>query len=638
MKFNQPFFFLITLKTCLLIGFFCYSTMGFGQEKSDSDRLEHRYINNTYSNSEKLTLLNELAQNHPDPQKKLHYSLELIKTTKLLDSSRLLFQAYMHKGAALRLKSDFTQALESYFEAANIASNNESRRDLGLVNISIADVYSITSNHENAVKYYKLGMDLLKKENDLENYANGLSNLGDEYFNKKEYDLAMECFMESGLIFRKINSLEGNAFVLGNMGMVYAEQGKDDLAEANINEAIRMMENLELYYPISVYLRYMSDIYRSKNNRKAAIEYSKRSLDLATKYGLKDQISHANLQLSKLYELNGSYKKSLSHFKNHSSFKDSVANIEKVQKMADLRTEFEVSKKQTEVDLLTQQQKTQNIQVDLLNQQNKNRQNLVIATIIALFLILMIAFGLFRRNKYISKTKLIIEEEKQRSDNLLLNILPEETAQELKKYGKVEAKRFDSVTVLFTDFKSFTSYSEKLTPEKLVKSVDYYFSKFDTIIEKYELEKIKTAGDSYMCAGGLPFPTHDHAVKMTLAAFEIVQFVEESKLLNNPDIAHFDIRIGINTGPVVAGVVGTKKFAYDIWGDTVNVASRMESSSVPGKINIAENTYQLIKDAFECDYRGEIDVKNKGVLKMYFAKSIKEKTFYAFMNGQKEVV
>ncbi|WP_055443811.1 tetratricopeptide repeat protein [Lacinutrix himadriensis] len=208
------------------MGLFCISAICFSQEKSESLLLEYRYTNNNYSKSEKLTLLNELAQNHPDPQKKLHYSLELIKNAKLLDSSKLLFQGYMHKGASLRLKSDFTQALESYFEAANIASKIKNQRDLGLVNISIADVYSITNNHENAVKYYKIGMDILKKENDLENYANGLSNLGDEYFNKKEYDLAMECFMESGLIFRKINSLEGNAFVLGNMGMVYAEKGK----------------------------------------------------------------------------------------------------------------------------------------------------------------------------------------------------------------------------------------------------------------------------------------------------------------------------------------------------------------------------------------------------------------------------
>jgi class 3 adenylate cyclase len=142
-------------------------------------------------------------------------------------------------------------------------------------------------------------------------------------------------------------------------------------------------------------------------------------------------------------------------------------------------------------------------------------------------------------------------------------------------------------------------------------------------MEKYGLEKIKTIGDSYMCAGGLPFATEDHAQKMVYAAFEIIAFVEESKKINGATHTHFDIRIGINTGPVVAGVVGSKKFSYDIWGDTVNVASRMESMSQPGRINISEKTYALIKNDFKCTYRGEIEAKNKGKLKMYFVNSAK---------------
>jgi class 3 adenylate cyclase len=144
-------------------------------------------------------------------------------------------------------------------------------------------------------------------------------------------------------------------------------------------------------------------------------------------------------------------------------------------------------------------------------------------------------------------------------------------------------------------------------------------------MEEYSLEKIKTVGDAYMCAGGLPFATEDHAYKMVLAAIEIAKFVEESKKLNPLNQTRFEIRIGINSGPVVAGVVGIKKFAYDIWGDTVNIASRMESSSEPGKINISENTYELIKDDFNCDYRGKIEVKNKGMMKMYFVNDVKEK-------------
>src|SRR5690606_36961470 len=149
------------------------------------------------------------------------------------------------------------------------------------------------------------------------------------------------------------------------------------------------------------------------------------------------------------------------------------------------------------------------------------------------------AFGLFRRNRFINRTKQIIENEKNKSDRLLLNILPIQTALELKEHGKVEAKKFELVSVMFTDFKNFTSYSEKLSPEDLVKSIDYYFSKFDEIIEKYQLEKIKTIGDSYMCAGGLPFPSTNHPIKMVLAALEISKFTKDTRISNSMGIATF---------------------------------------------------------------------------------------------------
>jgi class 3 adenylate cyclase len=284
-------------------------------------------------------------------------------------------------------------------------------------------------------------------------------------------------------------------------------------------------------------------------------------------------------------------------------------NIDNIQKMADLRTDFEVSQKQ--------------IEVDLAEQRSRNQRNISIATAIGLIMFLLMAIGLYRRNRFIRRTKRIIEIEKERSDNLLLNILPEETAQELKQEGKVKARKYEAVTVLFSDFKGFTSYSENLSPEALVETVDFYFSRFDAIVKKHRLEKIKTIGDAYMCAGGLRDDNEDHAMRMVLAATEIVEFVEQTKNDISAAQMTFDIRIGINTGPVVAGVVGTDKFAYDIWGDTVNVASRMESNSEPGKINISENTYELVKDEFRCTYRGEIEVKNRGGLKMYFVDPVR---------------
>ena len=348
----------------------------------------------------------------------------------------------------------------------------------------------------------------------------------------------------------------------------------------------------------------MSDIYLEKGERQTAIDYAQRSLTLAEQYMLKEQIGDANLKLSELYEKSGNSAESLKHYKSHITYRDSVNNIEAVQSRADMRTDFEVAEKQAEVTLL--------------NQQKKNQRIVVIVSFIALFLSGILAIGLFRRNKFIQKTKQIIEKEKDRSDKLLLNILPEETAKELKESGKVQAKKFESVTVLFTDFVGFTKYSEKLSPEALVKTLGFYFSKFDEITEKYGLEKIKTIGDAYMCAGGLPFPSEDHAQKIVKAAFEIAEFVEATKKNEKEHEKTFDIRLGINTGPVVAGVVGSRKFAYDIWGDTVNVASRMESMSESGRINISENTYKLIKNDYDCEYRGEIEVKNRGKLKMYF--------------------
>ncbi len=378
-----------------------------------------------------------------------------------------------------------------------------------------------------------------------------------------------------------------------------------------INKAVSVLEEEKEYYPISVYLTFMSDIYTNQNDWKTALSFSQRSLELAHRYGLKDQISDANLQISELYEQVGNTDESFKYYKNYTIYKDSVSNITSVQQMANISTDFEIAQKQIEEDLLEKDAEIQQLK-------EKRQKNIIYGSALVIVLIFLLASGLYRRYNFIKKTNIIIEEEKNRSENLLLNILPEETANELKQSGRVVAKKFDSVTVLFTDFEGFTKYSEDLSPEKLVESVDFYYSKFDEIIEKYKLEKIKTIGDAYMCAGGLPVPTDDHAFKMVEAAMEIAEFVRESKKNNTNNQTRFDIRIGINSGSVVAGVVGYKKFAYDIWGDTVNIASRMESNSISGKINISENTYKLIKDVFDCEYRGEIKVKNRGLMKMYF--------------------
>lgn len=217
-----------------------------------------------------------------------------------------------------------------------------------------------------------------------------------------------------------------------------------------------------------------------------------------------------------------------------------------------------------------------------------------------------------------------LTEEKKKSDTLLLNILPRRIAEELKEKGQSQPVRIDSATVLFTDFVGFTKISETLTPEEVVAELDKCFSYFDQVTEKYRLEKLKTIGDSFMCAGGLPTPNKTHAIDCCLAALEIQAFMNQMKEIKHQQgFDYWELRLGMNTGPLVAGVVGHKKFAYDVWGDTVNTASRLESSGVPGKINIALSTYELVKDFFDCEHRGQVKAKNKGDIDMYFLNGVK---------------
>jgi len=212
-----------------------------------------------------------------------------------------------------------------------------------------------------------------------------------------------------------------------------------------------------------------------------------------------------------------------------------------------------------------------------------------------------------------------ISSQKKEVEKLLLNILPKKTAEELRLKGSATPQSYPRVTVIFTDFKGFTQVSEKMTPEEIIEELGICFSAFDEIVEKNNLEKIKTIGDAYMCAGGVPQPNQSNPVDAARAALAMQAFmanrIEENRLHGR---AILELRIGIHTGAVVAGVVGKKKFAYDIWGDAVNIAARMESSGEPNKVNISGETFSLIKDQFNCTYRGKIPAKNKGEVDMYF--------------------
>jgi class 3 adenylate cyclase len=210
--------------------------------------------------------------------------------------------------------------------------------------------------------------------------------------------------------------------------------------------------------------------------------------------------------------------------------------------------------------------------------------------------------------------------EKKKTDDLLANLLPKDTVDELKNTGKATSQKFNLVTVLFSDIQGFTKIAEQMNPDKLIDELDNFFFHFDSVVEKYNIEKIKTIGDAYMCAGGIPYKNRTNPVEVVLAALEMQEYMRQLRL---KDVNIWDLRIGIHTGAVIAGVVGHKRMSYDIWGDTVNTASRMESSGEAGKVNISGHTYEMVKDFFICEYRGKMPVKYKGDIDMYFVKGIR---------------
>ncbi|WP_412560911.1 adenylate/guanylate cyclase domain-containing protein [Winogradskyella sp. MIT101101] len=591
-----------------VIGFFLFFfQVGIAQNQKEADSLKGIYLSDTISGEAKLLLLKDLAfHTIDDLEESIMYANELIKEAEKDSNYLYLYRGYSQKGQSFRMAGDFEEALKAFFSACKFADKLKDKKFIGGGYLTIADVYSEIDNDGNAEKYYDKSITILRNTNDSVTLGSALLNAGYDKYLNGSLDGALKDYKESSLIFQKLNYPIGKAYNIGNIGMVYAKQGKDRLAITRINEAIEILEEYEDFYAISDYLNSMSDIYVNQQQISKALNYDHRSLDLAKKYGLKKQLSETNLSLSDLYYQLGNTEASLFYYKDHIAYRDSIKNVENVEAIADMRTNFEVSQEQAKVSILEQKRKNQRI--------------VFWSTAGILGLIALFAFSLFKQIKFVKKANKVIAIEKERSDTLLLNILPEDTAKELKDKGRVEAKKYPQVTVLFSDFKGFTQYAENLSPEVLVQTIDHYFSKFDLIMEKYDLEKIKTIGDAYMAAGGLNFDNEKHAEHMVLAAKEMNDFVATAKLDDITD-ATFDIRIGINTGPVVAGVVGTKKFAYDIWGDTVNIAARMESSSEAGRINISEDTYRLVKDAFDCEYRGKLAVKNRGELNMYFVNS-----------------
>ncbi len=311
--------------------------------------------------------------------------------------------------------------------------------------------------------------------------------------------------------------------------------------------------------------------------------------------------------LAKAYAVNGNYKVAFNFEDSARRVSDSSAAQRNAFILLAVQQKINLEKRQADA-----QKRDREIKIQVL---------IWAFLLVSITLLLVAIFFVLRNYRNQKKTNVLLSREKKRSEDLLLNILPSEVADELKDKGTAEARYFDHVTVLFTDFVNFTAASEKMNPQQLIDELHTCFKAFDEITGKYNIEKIKTIGDAYLAVGGLPVADPMHAQRVVQAALDINAFMQERR--RRLGDRTFEIRIGIHSGSVVAGIVGVIKFAYDIWGDAVNIAARMEQGGEAGRVNISQDTYELVKEQYKCTYRGEISAKNKGELSMYFVDGVK---------------
>ncbi len=536
----------------------------------------------------------------------------------------------------------FTKALVLNYKQGNKVTTS------GLLN-NIGNSYTTIGDMDMALEYKLKALEINNQDGNELRIANSMGNLGNVYFKMKNYTQALQYQLKALAINEKHQNKKGLFSNYYSLGDLYLNDEKIDIAKIYFTKAYQLALSGENLTDQTLILEKVSLLFERSNQLDSAYYYFVKFIDaqkktdnseklkLITQATLKYDFSRIEDSL-KLEKINADSKlkeqlalaiQQQQKLKLQEALLLLSTKQKQIQHLAFLKTQSELkveqstrAEKEKKLELAEKEKKLQQSEIQLQNAEinlktNEIKKQNILRTffIIGILFLSVLVFLIFRNFRIQKKNNTIIEKEREKSDLLLLNILPKEIALELKEKGSAEAKYFEQVSVLFTDFVGFTKIAESLTPQQLVQELHECFTAFDQIVKKHGIEKIKTIGDAYMAVSGLPASDQYHAFKAVNAAIEFLEFINERKKSN---VIGFYIRIGIHSGPVIAGIVGTNKFAFDIWGDTVNIASRMESAGLAGQINISKVTYSQIKKEYYCQHRGKIEAKNKGEMDMYF--------------------
>ncbi|WP_299435389.1 adenylate/guanylate cyclase domain-containing protein [uncultured Aquimarina sp.] len=520
-----------------------------------------------------------------------------------------------NKGAIHYYLGNYSKALDHYKIAVKLHEQLNNEAQVAGTTQNIGNIYLILKDYTTAKKYYKIAEKIYRKTANEKALSLVLSSIGDIDLKEENYDAALLNFETSLELATKNEAKQTQAEVLFNIGKLYEVKNELEKSLIHYNQSLKISIETKSSLHESSALIALGSIKHKLGKKIEAIKKCESGLEIAKKVNSVSIQEEACKCLYDAYKSVNNSSKALLYNEQMYQLRDSLNLKQTSDKI--LNMEFE---KKTILDSISNVEKERVLKrkhKEEVKKKEKQRNIFVVAVCFAI----IIAFAILSRLNYVRKSKARLQVEKDRSEHLLHNILPEEVAEELKEKGYVDAQDFETASVLFTDFKSFTETASRLTPQELVEEINVCFKAFDEIMEQYQIEKIKTIGDAYMAAGGIPKPDVNAVKNTVLAAIEMQIFVAKRKLENEAkNKPAFDMRVGIHVGPIVAGIVGVKKFQYDVWGDTVNIASRMESNGAIGKVNISHKTYLLIKDQKDLvfDYRGEITAKGKGKLAMYF--------------------
>ncbi len=523
----------------------------------------------------------------------LEWNHRALEKFRVVGDSAKIYNVYFNFGIIYLNIGDHEKSLKYNFDCLAYYERTGNEADAAGLYHNISITYVAVGNVKEAFAFLKKAQRINQRTGNRDwearNWLN-LASLNDDRDRAealRSYGRARDLFLVSGDTIAYGMALVGIAIVrakLGDLGM----------AIDTLHKALPVFRAQHDMNGIAWTYNQLGNCYTLQKRFAEAAVCLDSCLRLCKQLHSTDAMRNVYQRLFELDTASGNRAAAFFHYRDYITARDSIDNGDKVRAVANQVMRFQFS--QQEAKTKAEQEKKDITQ--------RNIRNSIAAGVVLALGFLVVVYR--QRNR--------VEREKKRSESLLLNILPAEVASELMTRGETSARRYDNVTVLFTDFVDFTKIGEGMRPEDLVQELHECFSAFDAIIERNGLEKIKTTGDAYMAVCGMPAANEHHAEACVRAALEILAYVHHRTQQGKA----FQIRIGIHSGSVVAGIVGVKKFAYDIWGDVVNTAARMEQHSMPGKITISESTYQLVHDRFICTPRGKVAVKGKGEMEMYF--------------------